>query len=453
MRILKSNPILSLANSYLIDSPQPANISYMWNFGSLLGVCLIIQILTGVFLAMHYCGNVELAFVSVEHIMRDVNYGWFLRYCHANVASFFFTFLYIHTARGLYYSSYKTPRGLLWSIGVIILILTMATAFLGYVLPYGQMSLWGYQYIALHVNYLFYYFIDHNILIPDFKIYFPYYVAYAKSICLFHTVLSPTVQRKGTVLQDKIDNRFKSNRHYSTKIIPLVSSKTVRIRADKRIGPHNYEIISIIFGVLLGNGHAEKRITGCGTRITFFQEGSHVSYLLWLHNLISDLGYCNSNIPKMQTRLGKQGIVRRIIRFSTWTYSSFNWIHELWYFSNSSADSMILTGRNGSVRKENYTKRIPENLSLFLTPLSLAIWIMDDGGKVGSGLKFATNSYSYSDCLFLVKILHDKFFIKASVQSAGVKDQYLIYIWKESMPLLRELVTPYLHPSMKYKIL
>jgi ubiquinol-cytochrome c reductase cytochrome b subunit len=89
---------------------------------------------------------------------------------------------------------------------------------------------------------------------------------------------------------------------------------------------------------------------------------------------------------------------------------------------------MILTGRNGSVRKENYTKRIPENLSLFLTPLSLAIWIMDDGGKVGSGLKFATNSYSYSDCLFLVKILHDKFFIKASVQSAGVKDQYHIYI-------------------------
>lgn len=143
MRILKSNPILSLANSYLIDSPQPANISYMWNFGSLLGVCLIIQILTGVFLAMHYCGNVELAFVSVEHIMRDVNSGWFLRYCHANVASFFFLFLYIHTARGLYYSSYKTPRAMVWSIGVIILILTMATAFLGYVLPYGQMSLWG----------------------------------------------------------------------------------------------------------------------------------------------------------------------------------------------------------------------------------------------------------------------------------------------------------------------
>ena len=93
MRILKSNPILGLLNSYMIDSPQPANISYMWNFGSLLEVCLIIQILTGVFLAMHYCGNVELAFASVEHIMRDVNSGWFLRYTHANVASFFFLFL------------------------------------------------------------------------------------------------------------------------------------------------------------------------------------------------------------------------------------------------------------------------------------------------------------------------------------------------------------------------
>ena len=99
---------------------------------SLLGACLIIQILTGVFLAMHYCPNVDLAFTSVEHIMRDVNSGWFLRYTHANVASFFFLFLYFHTARGLYYSSYKTPRVAVWTIGVIILILTMAIGFLGY---------------------------------------------------------------------------------------------------------------------------------------------------------------------------------------------------------------------------------------------------------------------------------------------------------------------------------
>lgn len=143
MRILKSHPILSLVNSYMVDSPQPANISYLWNFGSLLGLCLVIQILTGIFLAMHYSPNVDLAFASVEHIMRDVNYGWAVRYAHANTASFFFICVYLHIARGLYYGSFRSPRTLLWSIGVVIFILMMATAFLGYVLPYGQMSLWG----------------------------------------------------------------------------------------------------------------------------------------------------------------------------------------------------------------------------------------------------------------------------------------------------------------------
>jgi ubiquinol-cytochrome c reductase cytochrome b subunit len=132
MRTLKSNVILRLLNSYLVDSPQPANISYLWNFGSLLGLCLIIQILTGVFLAMHYTPNVDLAFSSVEHIMRDVNAGWALRYTHANVASFFFIFVYFHIGRGLYYGSYRSPRVLVWSIGVIILVVMMATGFLGY---------------------------------------------------------------------------------------------------------------------------------------------------------------------------------------------------------------------------------------------------------------------------------------------------------------------------------
>ena len=143
MRNFKSQVLLRLVNSYVIDSPQPANISYLWNFGSLLGTCLILQILTGIFLAMHYQPHVDFAFNSVEHIMRDVNNGWAVRYTHANVASFFFIFVYAHIARGLYYGSYKSPRVLVWAIGVIILIVMMATAFLGYVLPYGQMSLWG----------------------------------------------------------------------------------------------------------------------------------------------------------------------------------------------------------------------------------------------------------------------------------------------------------------------
>ena len=143
MRIFKSHPLISLVNGYLVDSPQPSNISYLWNFGSLLGFCLIIQIVTGVTLAMHYNPSVLEAFNSVEHIMRDVNNGWLIRYLHSNTASAFFFIVYLHIGRGLYYGSYRAPRTLVWTIGTVIFILMMATAFLGYVLPYGQMSLWG----------------------------------------------------------------------------------------------------------------------------------------------------------------------------------------------------------------------------------------------------------------------------------------------------------------------
>jgi len=143
LRILKNHPFLKLANSYVVDSPQPSNLSYLWNFGSLLAFCLIIQIITGVTLAMHYNPSVLEAFNSVEHIMRDVNNGWFIRYLHSNTASLFFALVYLHIGRGMYYGSYKAPRTLTWTIGTIIFILMMATGFLGYVLPYGQMSLWG----------------------------------------------------------------------------------------------------------------------------------------------------------------------------------------------------------------------------------------------------------------------------------------------------------------------
>ena len=131
MRILKSHPILKMVNSYMIDSPQPSNISYLWNFGSLLAFCLVIQIVTGVTLAMHYNPSVLEAFNSVEHIMRDVNNGWLIRYLHSNTASAFFFLVYLHIGRGLYYGSYRAPRTLVWTIGTIIFILMMATAFLG----------------------------------------------------------------------------------------------------------------------------------------------------------------------------------------------------------------------------------------------------------------------------------------------------------------------------------
>nr|ALO70695.1 cytochrome b [Medon apicalis] len=136
-----SSPVLKIINGSLIDLPSPSNISAWWNFGSLLGLCLMIQIITGLFLAMHYTANIELAFNSVAHICRDVNYGWLIRTLHANGASFFFICIYIHIGRGMYYSSYTL--NLTWIVGVIILFMVMATAFLGYVLPWGQMSFWG----------------------------------------------------------------------------------------------------------------------------------------------------------------------------------------------------------------------------------------------------------------------------------------------------------------------
>ncbi|MEI6188125.1 MAG: cytochrome b/b6 [Alphaproteobacteria bacterium] len=142
LRVL-NRPIISILNDHLIDYPTPVNINYLWNFGSIAGVFLVVQIITGIFLAMHYTPHVDLAFLSVEHIMRDVNNGWFLRYLHANGASIFFAVVYIHIGRGLYYGSYQKPRGFVWFFGVIILILMMATAFMGYVLPWGQMSFWA----------------------------------------------------------------------------------------------------------------------------------------------------------------------------------------------------------------------------------------------------------------------------------------------------------------------
>uniref|UniRef100_A0AAN0LI17 Cytochrome b n=1 Tax=Teucriogethes sp. TaxID=3123426 RepID=A0AAN0LI17_9CUCU len=141
MPMRKSSPLIKIMNNSLIDYPTPSNINSMWNFGFLLGMCLMIQIMSGLFLAMHYCPNVELAFNSVAHISRDVNYGSLMRAIHANGASFFFICLYIHIGRGIYYGSYLLIHT--WMIGVTIFFMVMATAFLGYVLPWGQMSFWG----------------------------------------------------------------------------------------------------------------------------------------------------------------------------------------------------------------------------------------------------------------------------------------------------------------------
>jgi len=210
-------------------------------------------------------------------------------------------------------------------------------------------------------------------------------------------------------------------------------SKINKLKSIYKIGPHNKDIISIIFGSLLGDGYGEKRLLGVGTRFNFYQEASHVNYLIFLHKLLSELGYCNSKLPIIITRLGNKGKIKKVAKFSTWTYSSFNWIYELWY------DKKI--------------KHVPKCIDQYLTPLALAIWIMDNGVKINKSLKLCTNSFSYNDYLLLIKALNNNFNIKASIQSTGTKDQYLIYIWKESMTDLINIVSPYIIPEMKYKLI
>lgn len=250
-----------------------------------------------------------------------------------------------------------------------------------YVLPYGQMSLWG---IVLPQMY-----ISNQFLIPGF---------------IFITIIN-----------------------YKTKEI------SNKIKGIYRIGPHNKDIISVIYGSLLGDAHAEKRLAGVGTRISFYQEDTHLKYIYYLHSILSAAGYCSNNIPIARERLGSKGKVRKVCRLHTWTYTSFNFIREQWYIENR--------------------KCVPNNIDKYLTPLALAIWIMDDGTKSSKGLKFSTNSFTYDECLLLTNVLYNNFNIKATVQSAGAKDQYVVYVWKESMSILYNIVQPYIIPEMKYKIL
>ena len=216
----------------------------------------------------------------------------------------------------------------------------------------------------------------------------------------------------------------------SISIISAKGKQVNRIRANYRIGPHNLEILNIIYGTLLGDAHAERRING--TRISFYQEANHAEYLLWLHSKFASQGYCNPVVPKIITRLSKGGKIRNIIRFHTFTYSSFNYIQEDWYL--------------------NGIKFVPQNIDTYLTPLALAVWIMGDGSRSGSGLKLSTNSFTFEDTTRLVLNLNKLYGIKSSVQNAGHLNQYIIYIWSESMLKIRQLVKPYMVSSMLYKL-
>jgi hypothetical protein len=214
---------------------------------------------------------------------------------------------------------------------------------------------------------------------------------------------------------------------------PVYSNFDQNKKGHKTINIDSSNIISIIIGSLLGYGQVDKLKNSSGTQITFFQEAMHVSYLLWLHNQLAYAGYCSTTIPKIGKRLGKKGKLFKTIRFSTFAYTSFDWIYDLWY-------------------KEG-VKLVPHSIGDYLTPLALAIWIMDSGVKGSGGLILKTNCSSYSDCLLLVQVLYKNFGIKTSIHSTGASSQYMIYIWKESTTALRNIVSPHIIKEMKYKLL
>jgi len=383
MRLLKSHPIFRLVNSYLVDSPQPLNLSYMWNFGSLLAFCLIIQIVTGVTLAMHYNPSVAEAFNSVEHIMRDVNNGWLIRYLHSNTASAFFFIVYLHIGRGMYYGSYRAPRTLVWTIGTVIFILMMATENI-YKWPnlfFGSQELLGSEY---------------SIIIQ----------------C-------------------------------SANFLPFIRTRT---RAIKRIGPHNIDILSIIICGLLGDWWGNK-IPGAqkdSVRFNLEQGVKNSAYIHHLNFKLNKLGYCSTETPKLVVKSEAlndkrldPAVSRHNYRLTTFTYTSLLWIFNDFYKEV-----------NGVT-----VKRIPSWVGEFITPLGLASWIMQDGSRQKKqGITLATNSFTYEECVFLSKILTDKFDLKTSVIKAGHEGQWKISIWKQSMPDLVLLVKPFIIDEMKYKL-
>lgn len=215
---------------------------------------------------------------------------------------------------------------------------------------------------------------------------------------------------------------------FAFSILPFSSP---RVLSTKRIGPHNKEVLSIIMGSMLGDGFMERE--GDGSRLAFYQEKSNGEYLLWLHKTLFDLGYCKKDIPQIQTRLNSTGNLSYFYRFRTFTYSSFNWIYDGFYV--------------------NKRKVVPNFLKDYLSPLALAVWIMDDGcGIKNRGLKFSTNSFPLKEVNFLSKLLEDKYSLKISIHKTGAINQYNIYVAKASMSKLVEIVKPYIHPTMLYKI-
>ena len=224
---------------------------------------------------------------------------------------------------------------------------------------------------------------------------------------------------------------FIFKRHFHVK-----TNNISRLRSDLRIGPHNLDVISILVGSILGDSHLEKRKRGIGTRIIFEQCNRNIEYIMWFHKFFAIRGYCTTDKPKLTTRIKKNNKVFYQYRVSSYTFTSLNWLHEMFY-----------------VYKDfRFVKMIPLDLSLYLTPLALAIWFMDDGSKINKTVRIATNCFNISDLEFLCKLLKDKYDLDVRIHKSGIGKGNILYIKTNSLNKFINLIKPHILPSMYYKL-
>ena len=230
-------------------------------------------------------------------------------------------------------------------------------------------------------------------------------------------------------IEKNIQEKFKRNFHIKTNNI-------ARLRSDLRIGPHNEDVISVLIGSILGDTHLERRERGIGTRVIFEQCNRNVEYIMWFHKFFSSRGYCSLSKPKLITRIKKDNKIFFQYRVTSYTFTSLNWLHDMFY----------------NITNDKYVKIIPQQLEKYLTPLALAIWFMDDGSKIGKTVTIATNCFQVSDLEFLCKLLKNKYKLEASIQKSGLNKGHILYIKKKSLNKFIEIVKPYILPSMLYKL-
>lgn len=220
-------------------------------------------------------------------------------------------------------------------------------------------------------------------------------------------------------------------------VVGKINDNTNKTNVPLKIGPHNIDVITIIMGSVLGDSHLEKRSNGVGTRLKFTQSNKNVEYLVWFHKYFSVRGYCSPNLPKLTKRIKKDGIYYEY-NLNSYTYVSFNWIHEMFYTYDEG--------------KKRYKKILPLNIEQYITPQALAVWFMDDGSKSNEAARIATNNFTKEEVERLCLIIGVKYGIKASVHLGGQSKGYVLYIYKGSMPKFSKIVKPFMVPSLYYKL-